>query len=309
VSGHSTTQPSFAVCLAAYNGMRWLPEQLDSILAQSSVDVTVFVSVDQSTDGTEQWIDQRALSDERVIVLPHGQRFGGAAPNFFRLVRELDFSGFDYVSFADQDDCWFASKLAQADEVLRRTGADAYSSNVIAYWPSGRRMLIDKAQPQRKWDFLFESAGPGCTYVMKTRFIQALQTGLHERWGEMQRVWLHDWFIYAFARANGYRWIIDARPSMLYRQHAANQVGVNSGWQAFKYRASKVMSGWWLEQVLWMAQFFGASEAPIIRRWHTQPRIALLNLAIHANECRRRRRDQISFAVLCLLLATCWRRK
>ncbi|HBN14018.1 MAG TPA: glycosyl transferase, partial [Pseudohongiella sp.] len=41
-----------AVLLAAYNGMQWLPEQLDSILSQVGVDVTVYVSTDRSSDGT-----------------------------------------------------------------------------------------------------------------------------------------------------------------------------------------------------------------------------------------------------------------
>ena len=100
----STHQTKIAVCLAAFNGVRWLAEQLDSILAQEGVAVTVFVSVDQSSDGTEQWIDARAQVDSRIVVLPHGERFGGAARNFFRLLRDVDFSGFDYVSFADQDD-------------------------------------------------------------------------------------------------------------------------------------------------------------------------------------------------------------
>lgn len=299
---NTSIPPSFAVCLAAYNGMRWLPEQLDSILAQSSVDVTVFISVDQSSDGTEQWVDRRALDDKRVVVLPYGRRFGGAARNFFRLVHELDFSRFDYVSFADQDDHWFAGKLARADEVLRRTGADAYSSNVIAYWPSGRRMLIDKAQPQRRWDFLFEAAGPGCTYVMKTSFVQALQTRLCERWDDVQHVWLHDWFTYAFARANAYRWVIDDQPGMLYRQHAGNQVGVNEGWRAILRRARKIRDGWWLGQAVLIAGLVGLGNDSFVKSWGTPSRCSALRLAVYATECRRRPRDQILFALSCLML-------
>src|SRR5690606_18556225 len=132
----------------------------NSILGQVSVEVTVFVSVDVSTDGTERWIDQRALEDKRIVILPHGQHFGGAARNFFRLVRDIDFSSFDYVSFADQDDIWFEDKLMQAIDMLRESNATAYSGNVLAFWPDGRRMLIEKSQRQRKWDFLFEAAGP-----------------------------------------------------------------------------------------------------------------------------------------------------
>ena len=45
--------PKVAVLLAAYNGMQWIEEQLTSILGQSAVDVTVYISIDPSTDGTE----------------------------------------------------------------------------------------------------------------------------------------------------------------------------------------------------------------------------------------------------------------
>lgn len=82
-----TVRPRFLVCLAAFNGIKWLSVQLDSILAQSGIDVVVMVSVDRSSDGTEALIDARARDEPRLVVLPHGHRFGGAARNFFSFVR------------------------------------------------------------------------------------------------------------------------------------------------------------------------------------------------------------------------------
>ena len=52
--------PSIAVCLTSFNGVPWLSEQIDSIHSQSGVALTVFISVDVSSDGTEKWIDQAA---------------------------------------------------------------------------------------------------------------------------------------------------------------------------------------------------------------------------------------------------------
>lgn len=294
--------PRVAVCLAAFNGMRWLNEQLESILVQSSVDVTIFVSVDCSTDGTEEWIDQCALSDKRIVALPYGQRFGGAGRNFFRLVKDVDFSCFDYACFADQDDIWFEDKLARSVEVMRESKTMVYSSNVIAFWPSGRRLLIEKAQPQKKWDFLFEAAGPGCTYVMRADFIHALQDHVCSKWEAVQAVGLHDWFTYAFARANGYKWVIDSRPGMLYRQHAENQVGVNDGWRAFVHRARKVWAGWGIDQAGLIAQLVGLENDAFVSSWRSGTRLGYLRLASHARQCRRRFRDQLLFAVTCVAL-------
>ncbi|MBW2187408.1 MAG: glycosyltransferase [Deltaproteobacteria bacterium] len=152
-------ESKIAVLLAAHNGVAWLKEQVDSILNQHKVEVTLFVSVDRSSDGTEVWFDKLSKQDNRVVILPHGQSFGGAAPNFFRLIRDVDFDGFDYVSFADQDDIWHLNKLKRATEQLVLNKADAYSSNVTAFWPSGKEQIVFKSQLQCKWDYLFEAAG------------------------------------------------------------------------------------------------------------------------------------------------------
>ncbi|NMM81599.1 glycosyl transferase [Acidovorax sp. SRB_14] len=298
----STCQPSVAVCLAAYNGVRWLQEQLDSILTQAKVAVTVFVSVDCSSDGTEKWIDEVASRDSRIFVLPHGQRFGGAARNFFRLIRDVDFADFDYVSFADQDDIWPPGKLSRAHEMLLSTGSDAYSSNVLAFWPNGLEVLIEKAQAPVQWDFLFEAAGPGCTYVMRKELAHAIQALAKAHWVDIQKVGLHDWFVYAFARANGYRWVIDDYAGMLYRQHEKNQVGVNSGARAFAQRASKVLNGWGLTQSALIAQLVGLGDDPFVKRWSGGSRAGLLWLGFHAWQCRRRVRDKIIFSLSCIAL-------
>jgi rhamnosyltransferase len=292
-----------AVILAAFNGIRWLEEQVNSILAQRNVIVTLFISVDHSSDGTENWFNERALDDPRIVVLPHGEFFGGAARNFYRLLRDVDFSGFDYVSFADQDDIWLTDKLLHAHDTLLKTGSDGYSSNVVAFWCSGRRKLIKKSQPQTRWDFLFEAAGPGCTYVLKVGLASALQALLRERWEEVQKVELHDWFTYAYARANNYRWVIDERAGMLYRQHNENQVGVNAGWRAFWNRTNKILTESGLTQVLLVARLVGIGDSPVVRSWLGQGSGGLLRLALNSRHCRRRMRDRLIFFMACLMLS------
>lgn len=301
----SVCQPKVAVCIAAFNGVRWLPEQVYSILSQTGVKVTLFASVDLSIDGTEEWFDQISLCYQNIVVLSHGQHFGGAAPNFFRLLAEVDFSDFDYVSLADQDDIWLPEKLVHAHHVLSKTSADAYSSNVMAFWPDGRRLLIEKSQSQVQWDFLFEAAGPGCTYVVRKELAGAFQLLLKNRWSDAQQIGLHDWFMYAFARANGYQWVIDDYAGMLYRQHESNQVGVNQGWRALLHRARKILGGWGLSQSAFIAELVGLGNDPFVRRWSNGSRAGLLSLSLHAWQCRRRLRDKILFALSCaaLLLA------
>ena len=294
--------PRVAVLLAAYNGMQWIEQQLNSIFQQHGVSSMIFISVDRSTDDTLAFCEKLALRHPSVVVLKYGEHFGGAARNFFRILNEVDISEFDYVCFSDQDDIWLPDKLSRAHEMISRTEADAYSSNVFAFWPDGRQHLIEKSQKQVRWDFLFEAAGPGCTYVMRQKLACAIQGLLKARWPDVQQVGLHDWFFYAFARANGYRWVIDDYAGMLYRQHEKNQVGVNSGVGAFVQRARKVLNGWGLTQSVLIAQLVELGNDPFVKRWSGGSRTGVLWLGLHAWQCRRRVRDKIIFSLSCIAM-------
>lgn len=296
-------KPKIAILLAAYNGVRWLPEQLDSILTQEDIDVTIFASVDKSTDGTEAWFDNISAQDSRVIVLPHGHKFGGAAPNFFRLIKEVEFAGFNYVGFADQDDIWNSDKLKRAATILSDGLCDAYSSNVTAFWSSGKEKLVFKSQSQRKWDFLFEAAGPGCTYLFSIDLANAIKKCVIKNWHEIQNVSLHDWFTYAFSRANNFKWFIDDIPSILYRQHDDNQFGANSGLKAFSNRLKMFINGFWLSQGCLLASLIDFSDNQFYKRWSSLSPGSILWLAFNANQCRRRIRDRFLFFFVCILSA------
>ena len=137
-------RPRVAVCLAAYNGMSWIEAQVDSILTQENVDIRIIVAVDHSADGTEEWLRAFAARDPRVILLPTGPASGGAVQNFFRLLREGDFTGCDYIALSAQSNIWLPSKLTWAVERLNEANAQAYSSEALAFWPNGRRKLICK---------------------------------------------------------------------------------------------------------------------------------------------------------------------
>lgn len=295
--------PRVVVLLAAHNGVDWLPEQVKSILDQEQVSVSLYISVDRSTDGTERWCDSLALRDDRVTLLRHGECFGSASGNFFRLVQSLPDGHFDYVAFSDQDDFWLPDKLLRAVTVLHRRAVDAYSSNVTAFWPDGRTLLLRKSQPQRKWDFLFEAAGPGCTYVLTKALFADLQEFVLSHAERLKDVDLQDWFFYAFARTRGYTWFIDCVPKMRYRQHASNVHGANAGVEALSRRFRRVLDGWWLGQARTIAVALGLEHHPFVRPWLAPgSRYGYLFLMFNVLECRRRAMDALMMACVMLIL-------
>ncbi|MEL0613798.1 glycosyltransferase [Marinomonas arenicola] len=284
--------PNIAVLLAAYNGMEWIEEQVNSILAQKNVCVTIFISVDLSTDGTDIWANQLAKEIENVIFLEYGDRFGGAGANFYRLLRDVDLKGFDYVSFSDQDDIWLEGKLERACSFISDKSCDVYSSDVIAFWDNGKQKLIKKSYPQKKYDHFFEAAGPGCTYVFNSKSAAAFQSFIKIKKELVDDISLHDWLAYVFCRENGFVWFIDNQPMMLYRQHNNNQVGINEGFKAYKKRFSLIRSRWYRTQVEDIASL--VSSSPIgVNCYYFR--------VLHAFQFRRRLRDRLLIFFIILL--------
>lgn len=284
------SRPRIAVLLAAYNGDKWIKEQIDTIMAQKEVEVQVFISVDLSADSTYQLCKQFEEVESRITVLPYGECFGGAAKNFFRLIKDVDFISFDYVSLSDQDDIWFEDKLCSAVNKIKEKNLDAFSSDVIAFWEDGREKLVKKSFPFKKYDFLFESAGPGCTYVFKSNSLARFKFFLIENFNLVSQVALHDWMIYAYMRYNKMQWCIDVDSSMLYRQHLNNQIGFNSGFHAYKRRAVLVKKKWYRSEVEKISGLLNIND--VSKKWFRIKNFWQL---------RRRMRDVFALLVMNLL--------
>ncbi|SBS25764.1 Glycosyl transferase family 2 [Marinomonas aquimarina] len=291
-------KPRIAVLLAAYQGRQWIETQVDSILKQQGVSVELFISVDACApnvmeDGTLAWSQALAEQHEQVTLLPYGQRFGGAGANFFHLIKEVDLESFDAMAFADQDDVWLPEKLARAWQIIGHHQYQVYSSNVLAFWPDGREQLIKKSYPQKQLDHFFEAAGPGCTYVFARKAALSLQQCVRQAEEQLSRVALHDWFAYAYCREQGFAWFIDEQAWMRYRQHANNQVGVNTGWRAYLKRIRQVANKSYRQQVLAIAELVNPSLASSLNRFAFR--------LSHILQLRRRPRDRLALLVMFIL--------
>lgn len=290
-------KPKVLILLAVYNGEKWLVEQLASIFSQKNIALDIVISIDKSTDSSYAICE--SFSSENVRILPYGSIFGGAGANFYHLIHESDFSSYDYVAFSDQDDIWFDNKISHA--INKLVGFDAYSSNVTAFWENGKQCLINKAQPQKRYDYFFEAAGPGCTYVLTQKLAMDFKRFLHENYEEVKKVSLHDWLMYAFARERNYKWFIDQTPGMLYRQHANNQVGANTSLSGAFKRLRKIRQSWYRNEVYKIVKLTSVQDNVISKSISNNGYIASLKLALIIRELRRRPRDQIAMFIALVL--------
>ncbi len=298
----SAMPPHVVVLLAAHNGARWIGAQLDSILAQQGVSLQVLVSDDASTDTTREQVLARAAADARVTLLPARGPFGSAASNFFVLLASLGQLGTPptAVALADQDDVWHPDKLQRALAALQTRRVAAVSGSVTAFWPDGRQQLLQKSQPLRAADHLFESAGPGCTYVLRGDVALRLSAWVVAHQDALKRIAFHDWFVYAWVRTQGDAWWIDPVPAMDYRQHDHNVFGARAGWRGLARRSQMLFGPWYRQQVLAIAHACGADHHPLIvrlRRDRWRDRWALVH---QVGAMRRKPLDRLVLALALL---------
>ena len=120
------------VLLSSYNGEKYIREQLDSILTQQGVEVTLLVRDDGSRDATPRILREYAERCKNVIVLP--EENVGCVSSFRKLLTEAYnyIDRVDYFAFADQDDVWLPEKL--------KSGADRKSTRLNSSHKTESRM-------------------------------------------------------------------------------------------------------------------------------------------------------------------------
>jgi len=297
---------NISVLLAAYNGEKFIEQQIQSVLDQTFKPSKILINIDQSEDKTVSIFEDFAKKNPEIQILNSNKRFGSAAANFIYLLLNTNLSNINYIALADQDDLWKEDKLDRAIQKLQQ-GYDGYSSNVAAFWKNGRQKIIRKNQPQQEFDHLFESAGPGCTFVMTKKLALSLQEFL--KIGQFNQLDnYHDWLIYAYARSKGFKWYVDSYPSVEYRQHTTNVFGANVGIKAFISRMHRVLNGEGFDFAFRLMKELNVQDS-FIQSLFPVSRINLLRLAFKFKYCRRRWRDQIYFFCACILLAIIFPKK
>lgn len=101
-----------SVCMATYNGEKYLREQVDSILVQLGKDDELVVSDDDSTDNTLNILN--SYNDSRIKVFLNTSNHG-VNGNFENALRK---SKGDYIFLSDQDDVWLPGKVEKCIDAL-----------------------------------------------------------------------------------------------------------------------------------------------------------------------------------------------
>ncbi len=234
--------PKIAILLCTFDGQRYLADQLASIAAQSQANWTVWASDDGSRDATLEILqDHAAIWGHNKLSILRGPS-AGFVRNFLALTCNAAVDG-DFYAFADQDDIWDRDKLERAVASL-----GAIPSEVPALY-CARTMLVDAdnnvvglsplfTRPPSFRNALVQNIGSGNTMVFNQAARQLL---IHA--GAEADVFAHDWWAYLLVTGCGGILTYDPVPSVRYRQHQSNQIGLNTGLSATVSRLGSMLKG------------------------------------------------------------------
>ncbi len=219
------------ILLATYNGEKYLPEQIDSIINQDTDDWHLTISDDGSSDATVQIIDDYCRRYPQKIARAFSKtRFGNARDHFFWLMRQCDA---DYMLFSDQDDVWHSDKVRLFVQALRDgerengretpvlvfSDLNVVDQNLNIMYPSLTRLQRQSPEVQDYRYLLYQNTVTGCASGINRSLAQLAGRCVHS-----DQTVMHDWWL-ALAAARFGKMIYLDQSTIDYRQHGDNSVG------------------------------------------------------------------------------------
>lgn len=210
-----------SVCMASFNGEKYILDQVNSILKQISIDDELIISDDGSNDSTIMLLE--LINDARVkLIVNHGEK--GYTRNFENALNHI--TG-DVVFLTDQDDIWFDDKVILMKEALK-------SSDLVV---SDAKVVNKDLNTIHESHFRICSVEKGfLKNFIGTRYIGACMAFKSELlklilpFPRNQQLCPHDYWITIVSELYSKVELID-QPLILYRRHDSNasSAGIGKG--------------------------------------------------------------------------------
>tara|TARA_B100001989_G_scaffold252967_1_gene237240 strand:+ start:4331 stop:5257 length:927 start_codon:yes stop_codon:yes gene_type:complete len=217
-----------AVLLCTKNGARYIQKQLISIKEQNIGEIDLYISDNNSSDGTIKIVEDFAEVNKEINIIFLSGRDLHFANNYVFLAKSIN-KAYKYYAFCDQDDIWLKCHLKRGVSYLEKIE----SKKALLY--CSRTMLINeddtkigKSQKFIKKPFfqnaLVQSiAGANTMIFNKEAFDLLTKISINES------IISHDWLLYILVSGSGGEVIYNQIPTVLYRQHDKNIIGSNMG--------------------------------------------------------------------------------
>lgn len=174
-----------SVCMATYNGEKYIREQIESILPQLGENDELIISDDNSTDNTIKIIED--LNDSRIkIHFNKGEK--GYVPNFENAIKN---SSGDIIFFSDQDDKWLPNKVTKFLERLKDNDLVVSDAIVINEYGEVIEKSLFKVVNTKKglWNNWIKNRYYGCCMAIRREVLKRVlpfpkrySICSHDRW-------------------------------------------------------------------------------------------------------------------------------
>ena len=206
------------VLLSTYNGEKYIKEQIESILNQKEVEVSLLIRDDGSTDKTIEII-QNLANENKNITFYKGENLGPAR-SFMELLNKSE--EVNYYAFADQDDVWKPKKIISAINMLKEK-EDRPSLYISALEIVDKNLnFIGTKKVNGNFNFegeIIRNFATGCTQVLNKKLRDIIKSYTPSY------IIMHDSWITRVCYAIGGNVIIDDNSYIKYRQHSNNVMG------------------------------------------------------------------------------------
>ena len=242
-SSSTSSSLTSGVALITYNGMKYLPQQLASILAQTRTVAHIVVSDDHSTDGTWEYLEDWARSSRIRVTLVRNEIQLGLGANFEQAISLVEA---DVVFSSDQDDVWLPGKVALMTDVFEQDEhVQLVHTDAILVDAHGRDLgmtlfgELEVSNDERRAILTGDALRVYCRRNVVTGATAAFRRTLLAIARPLPKTVIHDAWMALMATATGRVVMLDT-PTILYRQHGANLIGVKR-----LNRLEKLRQLWW----------------------------------------------------------------
>ena len=158
-----------SVCMATYNGEKYLREQIESILPQLGEKDELIISDDMSTDSTRDII--LSYRDSRIRLLIHETNHGFVR-NFENALSNA--SG-DIIFLSDQDDVWLPGKVEKSLRELEKV--DFTVSDCITVDDNRNHISTSRIKDFKIktgfWSLMIRTRYLGCCMAFRKELLEA----------------------------------------------------------------------------------------------------------------------------------------
>jgi glycosyltransferase involved in cell wall biosynthesis len=214
--------------MSTYNAQQYLRVQLNSLLAQTYKDIQIVVRDDGSKDDTVRILAEYARRHENITYYA-GSNLGAIA-SFWNLMKRVELQEWGYLAFCDQDDYWLSTKVERAVTHLKSNddaGSPLLYCSKTQLVDADLKPLANEINKEITPDYrnaLIENVVTGCTTVLNREMYRIALSYIPKY------CIMHDWWLYLVATCFG-QVIYDEKPSILYRQHGGNVMGIDGTYQ------------------------------------------------------------------------------